>query len=354
MYQRTLYRTMHHALFLVSLLLLTPAPGQGAGLQLFGALRNDFMAVVATNGMLYSNILENRLELRYRARDWKFYTDARLYYFSGEMASMTNETSLVVLRSFVRYFSGFGHLTLGKTYVNFGNPGLFNPFESNKDINLSDFQYAKEGLAALESDFAFGGRSGLKLYVSPQEEVFKTGVALYGTLLGFDGGLVYNRKDRDVNVAGLYLKGDVELGLSASLALHFDDGLGSSYVESRLGLDYSLKDLVFGLVWYHNSAGAGNKADYGNRIVQDVYYQARNYLYNYITWKVDEFLHFELHGFFNLTDGSGILLPQVGYTIANGLKTALQLAWVYAGGQTEFSRDSFGTLVILFRVETKF
>ena len=252
--------------------LLMAAAGSGvfADIGLSGSVRNDAYFQKTTNDWRFGDILESKLIFTRKAEEWRFYGDLRVYLYYGFPAQLipggTNGFLVNIPRLFVRYNSPIGDFTAGKTYVNFGNPGLFNPFEVMKTINFSDLNYDKEGLLAFEYDFAFSDLSGGKVYISPATGITNSafGGSMTVNLFGFDIGAVANRKAIDKNVGGIYLKGDLEVGLNLSWANHFNDRFNTNYNEASAGIDYSIFDGKFftGLTFYYNEKGAMNTNEY--------------------------------------------------------------------------------------------
>ena len=326
---------------------------QATPLEISGRFRNDFIVSKSTNNFLYANVLENRIVLTKKIDSLKFYTDFRLFHNSGEMAKYTNEITYSVPRAFIRYYSPAGFFTIGKTYVNFGTPGIFNPFEMTKDLNFNDLAYVKEGLLAFSYDFPFGDLSGGRIYFSPEDEVFKTGMSVFANVLGFDFGFVLNRKDRDKNITGIYFKGDLLVGINASIAYHFNDTADSGYGEGKIGIDYSFGSLYLSMDYYYNGLGATDVSAYdfsGNR---DSYFPARNYLYVNLTYKADQFFSIQVNSFINLDDSSAIIMPGFDYLVSNGFTISFQASILTGSGAEEFSIDRYGDFSFIFRVELK-
>lgn len=145
-----------------------------SNIGLNGGIRNDFFVSKITNQWIFSDIEENKLILSEKSENWRFYADIRLdLLFGGASEFYTNfgpaATNMVIpyslnlMRLFVRYDSPAGIFTVGKTYVPFGNPGVFNPFEMDKRIDTSDLNYDKPGLFALMDEFSFSDLSGKDL-----------------------------------------------------------------------------------------------------------------------------------------------------------------------------------------------
>ena len=326
-------------------------------LELNGLLRNDSYVVKTSEPEDYQfyNILENRLILEARRLDWKYYADARFYVYGGESTTLYGDTSVNLMRSFIRYYSSAGDFTAGKTYVNFGNPGVFNPFEFDKSVNFSDLGYAREGLLAIEHFFPWQDTSGLKTYIGttdPKELMWGISPAVHlGT---FNIGLVHNHVGPDNNISGAFFKGDLLVGLQGSWAVHSDDAYKLDYSEASAGIDYSFIDgkLLVNALYYYNEAGAISPSKY--IATADTFLLARHYGLFTVSGRIDEFWSVQLSTFVNLIDYSAVVIPSTIFILTNGLSLTVQVSVFTADGNEEFSRKRAGDLVSMIRVEGKF
>ncbi len=331
-----------------------------------GLLRNDAVISTMENDTHFADILEGRLILDYRSRKWKIYGDGRIYGYFGEAAEKEGKYRASLMRAFIRYFSPVGDFTIGKTYVNLGTPGLFNPFESNKQIIVTDISYDKEGLLAFEYLFNIGSKSGLKLYGGSDlekndtgkfESTYRGGGSIWTNALRFDMGLAANRLDVDRNLGGLYFKGDILIGLQGAYAVHFNDDFKSPFHEMMAGADYSFFDgkIIVSASFYFNSAGsasAGNYDLYQN--LPDQYFAARYYTHGEIKYVHDEFLNTRVYALTNCIDGSTMIVPSFSIIAANGLTITLLFTTVTGDKNDEFSSDTLGRFGSILRVEGKF
>ncbi len=338
-----------------------------AQLRIGGMLRNDAVVSFRNNTVAFNDILENRLVIEKRTEDWKFYGDGRLYLYHPPLDEDESEYEPVLMRSFIRYYSGLGDITAGKTYINFGNMSVFNPFEMDKTLTLSDLSYDKKGILALELNIPLGEISGMKIYGGTENredphtgEITNPemgGGSLFFNLAGFDFGLVGNRKGKDINLGGAYFKGDIIIGIQGSYALHFNDGADETYHEAALGIDYSLfsGSLIISITGYYNQSGENSTDDYERSDpAADRYLTARSYGYGDIKYIFDEFLNIDIGSFINLVDKSTLTILSINVIIANGLGFSLQGAVLSGRGDDEFSRDSLAQYLVLARIEAKF
>ena len=325
-------------------------------LTINGHFRNDIIYIEDSGDMLFSNILENRLIFNKKGEKWKFYGDVRAYLYSGQIAEIVGDREVKLLRSFIRYYFNNAIFTLGKTYINLGNIGVFNPFELNKALDLNDLKYDKEGIFALALNLQFGKVSGLKFYLSPTE-YFKdsaVGIDLFTNVKKFDTGIVANRISPSKNRWGIYFKGDLFVGLYGGFAHHFDDTYTNYFLEYNLGVNYIFSKFFLNLTFYYNGIGADSRSKYTFLSTDDYYFQALDYLYGSILFLYDEFLNFGFDSFVNLIDGSGIYLPQVIYTINNGLNLTILTYFVTGKDGDDFSISRYGKYGFNLRLEAKF
>ncbi|MBN2040911.1 MAG: hypothetical protein JW864_12780 [Spirochaetes bacterium] len=333
-----------------------------------GAIRNDaaytWFEDEHKDSRRFDDILENKLILRYRGDGWKFYGDGRLYLYYADTRDYKDEYEAKIMRSFIRYNPSIGDFTLGKTYINFGNSGIFNPFEIQKNVILSDLSNDKEGLLAVEFILPVGDLSGIKLYSgtyeneanasSTEERCYAGGASIWTNALNFDAGIVGNRLRENSNIAGIYLKGDVILGVQAAYAFHYNDEIDKPHREANLGFDYSFFDahLIISSIFYYNQNGAKKIEDY--IYSADGYFFAKYYIFSSIKIIYDEFLNFQAGSFSNLIDNSSVIYPSVEYLLADGLSITAAVYFFTGKKNMEFSIDTAGFLSSLLRVEAKF
>lgn len=352
-------------------------------LKVSGDFRNDSLVTFSTNDSMFNNILETKIILQRKSSDWKFYADFRLKLLSGQYANQitdlentfmatliamdSNATALAATggmfgsyslsfpRAFVKFYTGIGDFTVGKTYINFGNPSVFNPLEMNKSINFTDLSYDKDGLIAVEYRFPFGALSGGTIFLSPDYPLSNTagGLSLYGNVGSFDIGMVINRKAYNNNSLGFYFKGDLGVGIQAGYAFHFDDWYTNYFNEANIGIDYSFLEgkMITSLEFYYAETGATETNDYDPYSTDDRYFMARYYLYGNVIYAPNEFWSMGLDCFVNMIDYSGLVMPRVSYVILDGLTLTGQFGWLWKEGYAEFSGDTLGHYSLLLRVE---
>ena len=333
-----------------------------------------------SNNFVFSDIVENKLIFSRKAEEWRFYADVRLYLLYGEAAKYpleielppyltnlgfpsvisTNITLAYLIdlkRAFIRYDSPIGIFSLGKTYITFGNPGIFNPFELDKSLSFSDLKADKTGIFAIDYQSKFWELAGFKVYLSMKGEKNEPvyGGSAYLHIESFDAGIVADRNFKDTNKMGFYFKGDIEVGVFGGYVYHFDDSFTNNWNEANMGIDYSFFEnkLFTTLVFYYAEKGVTSTNDYSKNEVFDKYFKARYYLYAGVSYSFDEFLSFSFDTFYNLVDYSALFIPSMKYTLSDGLDFII-LGFVPTGEkEKEFSIDKLGNWGINLRLEGK-
>ena len=343
-------------LVLLFALIVTSAYPQ---LKFNGLLRNDASIAKQTNAApVFSDTLETRLILSEKAEQWRFYADARVYLYSGAAAVLTGlQMKINLLRAFIRFYTPVGDFTVGKTYINFGAMGVFNPLEAAKTVTFSDLKYDREGLIALQYELPIGSETKLMMYASPSMNWTNcAGGMQFSTHIGtFDLGIAVNRKQVNRTVVGAYFKGDIELAVTGGYAFHIDDYAKDYFSEANLGLEYSFLDgkLVANLIGYYDQRGADTISNYNLFSTDDKYFNAKWYLYGALSYAYDEFISFGVSAFVNLIDFSSVILPSFSYTVSDGLTLQLIGGILTGTGKSEFSRDKLGEFSCTARLETK-
>ncbi|HDS09190.1 MAG TPA: hypothetical protein ENN73_03085 [Firmicutes bacterium] len=227
---------------------------QGAGSdsiflpRITGRLRNDLIYFSVNDDNYFYDLFEVRFLITHNFGYGRFYGDVRGYLDPGdsifEFEDIVQPESPRLMRLFWKIYSGSGDITFGKTYLNFGNPGIFNVFEMDKQVNLTDLSYDKEGVLAVAGYIPLSTIAGIKTYISG-DVMGQAGISLFSNYKSFDYGVVLNSIDPDINIAGIYFKGDVKLGVKGSWGIHFNDKFDDLFHEANLGFDYSYKKLFF-------------------------------------------------------------------------------------------------------------
>lgn len=346
-------------------------------------------ATVGKEPCLFYNFFELRFVIDINKDDFNIYTDVRAFLYLGEIAkqkasNLAKKTGsdsigafqksvgaeLKLMRSFLRYFIAGGkggQLTLGKTYINLGNSGIFNPFEIDQGVRLSDMNYAKEGLLALEYYVPWQETSGVKFFVGSHDILFEQpvfGIAPQVHAGTFKLGMVFSRFQKNRNLAGLYFKGDAVIGIEGSYSLSLLDEKDKTskrgyynFSEANVGMDYSFFSgkLFFAVKYYFDEAGANKSTHY--KKLSHSSFMGQHYMQFSLFYKIDEFYQAQLDTLMNFTDISFLLLPSFTAQLADAISLTLQFAIPTAKGVTkkkEFSQANFSATAILFRLEGRF
>ena len=339
---------------------------------LSGLLRNDTSVVVEGKDVYLMDRLETRLIFTARKEDrWKFYADGRAFLLygtpwmeAGFNPAYQGYAYAKLMRSFLRVYFPVGDVTLGKTYINFGNAGIFNPFDLDRSVNFSDLDYDREGLLATELNLFSGNLLHFKIFggiynfdTTENNAELPVGAQFIFHAGSFDLGAVIERMGHNRNVAGAWFRGDIVVGIQGAYGFHFDDAVGEYYHEANLGVDYSFLrgKLILALMVFFNGEGA---LDSDNYPASGTFPHAMFYLYGTITGVISEFLNLKLNSFINCADGSSYLIPMVEWTIYDGLYLTVQVPFVMGNGGEfpgmagySIHDGGFGTLV---RVEGRF
>ncbi len=346
-------------------LLLAAVHEASAGpLRVRGRVRNDAILLVSDN-VKFTDIFETMLVVEKKWDNVKFYGDGRFYAYNGIITKYDGWYRFRFMRGFFRVYTPSGDITVGKTYINFGNTGVLNVFEFDKSVTLTDLSYDKEGIYAFEyayfKDNKFEGKFYAGVYDRERdndlyvEDVrFAGGFSLMGHSGTFNYGFVANRIDTDRNVTGVFFKGDIEIGVNGSCAFHFNDLFNKMFSEAQLGVDYSFVDgkLVCTANFYYNERGASK---HGPRLPSPNYYfTARYYIHGSLVGLIDEFLSTGIDCFANLVDESLLLLPYFNWIVRDGITLSFIFPVPVGQGDQEFSRDRAGYLSAVVRIEGKF
>lgn len=357
------------------LLMIFPAAGR-AGIILSGLVRNDTSVVVEGGDAHLMDRLETRLVFTARKDDrWKFYADGRAFLLygtpwmeAGFNPAYQGYAYAKLMRSFLRIYFPVGDVTLGKTYINFGNAGIFNPFDLDRSVNFSDLDYDREGILAAEVNLFSGNLFHFKIFggiynfdTTVNNAELPVGAQFAFHVGSFDLGAVIERMGHNRNVTGAWFRGDAVVGLQGAYGFHFDDTMDEYYHEANLGADYSFLrgKLILTLIVFFNGQGALESDNYpAAGITSAGFPHAMFYVYGNITGVIDEFLNLQLDSFINCVDGSSYLIPMVEWTIYDGLYLTVQVPIVIGNGGefpgvTGYSvhDGGFGTVI---RVEGRF
>jgi hypothetical protein len=367
------------------LLLLAALPGAvfADGGFVDGLMRSDSLMTVPTDGSpVWSQSEEARISFSPSGQGWKALIDARFFYLqpaaslaltdftsllSGDLPELRNAIPLLgdaayvnLARAWLRFDLPYGNLTVGRFWPKTGIFGIFNPFEWSKTIGFTDTSFDREGVDGASWNFGVTDTGEGQVFVAPGGSISNLagGASLTMNALGFDFGVAALRKGWSTNVAGFYFKGDLLVGVNASWAFHFDDGLTNAWSEIYAGIDYSFdfggpKLLLTGGAYYA-AHGATNTNEYLAVTGDDRYLNARLYGLADASLVWDDSLTFDFIAFANGVDGSTVLIPQLKIQPWSAITVTLYAVFATGTGDTEFNRTLFGNCTLLARCEAKF
>ncbi|MGL4560858.1 MAG: hypothetical protein ACRCV0_01030 [Brevinema sp.] len=315
----------------------------------------------------YSTELFNKTSLKfilnYNDTSWRFFSDIRLDLLYGYNRLVTSQPhnylytiqkgknelaiGLDVVRLFIKAQTSVGIFTIGRSYLNFGQPNLFNTLEWSKRFSLFDPFETKPGINMLSWDIGIGSYGKIKLFVGGTDS-WDTPVAggevIFGAS-GFEFGTTYQYKGFDQNILGAFFKLDFYLGFFGTYAAHLNDITSGKQFHSShefsLGFDYSfvlgLTTLLLQQTFYYNSMGASSVEDLLTTDFGDYYFRGKSYSYSSLQLTVNQFVTLGTDVLVNMVDASGVVLPKGSFTLANNLTLDIVLGVFFGASATEFA-----------------
>lgn len=336
-------------LFLAGLLL----SGRLAGATLGGSVQHDTLGLLQDGAGHFASILEGRMVFQHKQPLWQVYGDARLYWKTG-FAAADGELTFALVRGYVRLTPGPLELTLGKTYLNMGAPGIFNPFSLDKTLSLTDLTRTREGREAVTAELRTGGFSGFKLLAAPGDPAWTAGLEFFARPGGLDLTLGAVRLATNHNLLGGSLRFDPGVGISLAAAVHCDDHGRQPALEAALTLDWSIGRWSFLLGGYANGRGSARREEYSSTPAAGTYTLGRLTLFLQNRLQLDEFISFTLDSFGNPEDGSLVFLPGLLWTVTEGLTCTVIISVPLGRDGGEYAPSRAGELGFLIRVLAKF
>ncbi|MGL5721935.1 MAG: hypothetical protein ACRCY4_06020 [Brevinema sp.] len=320
-----------------------------------------------TTDVDFINSIQLKTDLEYRAETWRIFGDIRLNLFYGytDIVSLSPNNflfttqngknnfaiGLEVPRLYFRGFSKAGNFIVGRSYLNFGQPQIFNPLEWNKTFSLFDPTATRPGINMFAWDLGLGSYGRIKAFVGGDDNWLTPlgGVEIIFGAPRLEMGLAYQYKDKDYSVFGLNLKADIVLTFSLTYAAHVREiisGKGlEDYHEVSVGVDYSFpihtSSLLIKQIFYYNSSGATSEAERLMPLQQNIgYFSSSAYSYTELTVTINEFISFGANVLVNMIDGSGVVLPNGTFTLANNLVLDMILGIAFGARNTELGPSS--------------
>lgn len=312
---------------------------------------------------LNSSILE--FDTEYKDSNIRVFSDLRiglLYGFGANAASNPDNIlsqafmftkgdftlALDIARLYMKINNGIAIWTVGRTYLNFGETQMFNVLEWYKNFSFIDPLATKPAVNIVSLDIALGEYGKLKMFAGSDDK-WKYPIAGAELILGtsgFEGGLDYQYKGENKNVIGTFFKADVFITIYGSYALHLDnilinkDKMKISH-EASLGGDYSFSvfytsKLVIQEIFYINSIGAKTDGELLTMAFGDYYFRGFAYSYSSLQLTIDEFYSVQADCFVNMTDGSGVVIPQFSMNIFSNLSLRALVAVFFGKKGSEF------------------
>ncbi len=359
---------MHRYLYVLLIILFSSSLSY-AKLSLGGALENSSTMMAGGSPFKFQNFSRLKFDVNYRDTNWRIYSDIRLglLYAKINLDTGVNDPTVslpigsyadVILdipRLYMKINSNIGTFTIGKTYLTFGQPELFNVLEWYKNFSLLDPTETKPGVNLISWDLGIGsyGKIGMFLGGDNKWDDVLGGVELIFGRESFEAGVVYQYKGDNQNVLGGFFKADVVVALLGSYAYHANDILtksGSSayndYHEATLGVDYSFqigsRTLVVKQTFYFNSIGARDKEELRTTMLGDYYFRGGGYSYTSLMFTIDQFIQVGLDVIVNVFDGSGSALPRGVFQVANNLMLDISMGSYFGSNGSEFAPTNKG------------
>lgn len=291
-------------------------------------------------------------------------TTSQSFYFNQGKTTL----ALDIARLYTKIKAGsIASITVGRSYLNFGESYLFNPLEWYKNFSLVDPLATKPAVNMLAVDIGINDYSKLKMFTG-SDDTFKQllgGVELLFGLSGVEFGVDYQYKGENKNLAGVFFKADMVITLFGSYAYNFNNLLvdtdkNNFSHEGFLGLDYSFRvfeasSLVVQEILYVNSLGAKKKSELLTTPLGDYYFRGFAYSYTSLALAIDEFYSINLACLVNVIDGSGAVMPDFLFNIYNNLSFGTTLAVYFGGDGTEFGVvNNMPNVSIMARLKANF
>ena len=317
----------------------------------------------------FMNSSELNIDLGYKGNDWRFYSEMSvgLHYGIGDMISAfpnnyiyTRDLSgnsemgiaLDIDRMFIKINSIMGTWTIGRSYLSFGQPYLFNSLEWYKKFSPTDPTATKEGINLISLDVPIGAYGKAEFFIGGTD-AWDTPIAGTEIVLGtnnFEMGLSYQYKGYNSNVVGAFFKADIVIALFGSYAVHLNDVTTeqdfSHSHEFSLGIDYSfpigMTTLLVQQIFYYNSLGATTESELMTMPFGDYYFRGGAYSYTSLMLAIDQFSSLGLNMIINMYDASGMILPQGSFNLLDGLSLEIITGFTWGKDNTEFSPTQQG------------
>jgi len=333
-----------------------------------GSYENHSIFDAGNNPSNYLNNSQLKIELNYKDLDWRLYSDIRLglLYGASDLISASNNLiytgdtnkdnrfgiTLEIPRMYLKLNTAIGNITIGRSYVTFGQPYIFNALEWDKNFSLVDPLATKAGVNLVSLDVGIGSYGKANIFVGGNDEwdTVLGGAELILGLDSFEMGLVYQYKGYNDNVVGAFFKADILIGLFGSYAAHLNDIFSgadfNSSQEFSIGADYSfpigVTTLLIQQIFYFNSSGATTVDELQFTTFGDYYYRGQTYSYTSFKLTIDQFTTVGTDVIVNIHDSSGAVLPRFLFTLTNNLTLDIAMAIFWGDTGSEFAPSNKG------------
>ncbi len=349
-----------------------------------GSFENIGGLSIVDNDVDFTNIAQLRMKLQYKADGWRMYSDIKLSAYSGFsdvvdvfpdafiFQSIPGEKSNFALgldlsRLYIRAALGNASITLGRDYISFGTPFVFNVLEWYKNSSLLDQTALKPAINLFSCTMPIGSFGKFKAFIGGDNkwETPLVGSEIILGASGVEGGITYQYKDWYTHVLGGFLKVDIGVSLFVSYAAHIQNALIDSYKfnqyhEASFGIDYSFpfnfSSLLVSQSFYFNSNGASSKDAIRVTPIGDYFYTAMWYSYTSLGLSIDEFTSCGIDVLLNLVDFSGSVIPTFSIIILDGLDLNIGLGINFGKTGTEFFMNNVANQYVtgMINISAKF
>lgn len=329
-----------------------------------GAYENQSTIIAGNEPFDFMNTSLLKVNFNYKDDGWRIYSDIRLglSYGVGDLISMSPNNYLYttdfdgesefgisfnIPRLYFKINSPIGTFTLGRSYLTFGQAGMFSTLEWYKNFSLTDPLATKPGINMFSLDIPIDAYGKAKIFAGGDDnwDTPLAGAEIIFGGSGFEMGATYQYKGHNTNVLGAFFKADVFLSLFGSYAAHLnnvvtDEDFTHSH-EASIGIDYSFPISFYTLlvqqIFYYNSLGATDKSELIDIPYGDYYFKSYMYSYTSFMFTLDQFTSFGTDVIVSIADGSGAVIPKVLLSVANNLTLDIAMSIYFGEEGAEFS-----------------
>ena len=278
-----------------------------------GSFANSSGITVIDGKPDFTNISQLGMKLQNSGEGWRLFSDIKLSAYSGfDDAIIDKDIELDIARLYIKTNLGPANIILGRDYLSFGTPFIFNTLEWTENSVVLDQTALKPAINLVSATLPIGAFGKFAAFVGGNDDM---DVPLAGSELvlgtsGFEGGLTYQHKDWHTHIVGGFIKADLGVSLVATYAAHLQNVIVASDKfnhshEVGLGVDYSFpinySSLLVSQSFYFNSEGE------------------KYHSYSSLALTIDDFSSCGVDCLLSLTDFSGSVMPRYGMILLDGL-----------------------------------